>query len=337
MNTLLKAFALTLLGGAAGQAVAQSGASEPVTFIKLYANGGMTDSHIGLSVDPQDVFQGTLQSQDGDVLTAVGNPGWADGQFAGSGQTYSILIVTGELEGATFQISANTAGTLTVDSGHEDLDLVSTVAAEGQGDLFLIFPDWNPATVFENSNIADQSTLFVYDNMSGINASPVAILRYFAGFGWYDDQFQLADFYRLTRGFGLILRTPAGSEELVACLASDLPMNKGRHIVKTLSDGGANDVSFVIMTPDPLLLAESGLADDNKSKMLFGFDNADININKAPSIQLTYFPDVGWMDDEFQPVDPEFALQPYTRYLLRVGPEISESVSFWCYLPVYLN
>ncbi len=145
----------SLLLGAGAQA--QSVTTEPVGFTTNTLLGN-SDSFISLPFVRPPAFVGGIQSAGGTTITVSGSP-WTANQFvyaAGSQPNhYHALIgpagATNPKEGHTYPITANTANTLTLDLGPDNL---TGIPANAQ---LSVIPNWTLATAFPPS---DQNVSF---------------------------------------------------------------------------------------------------------------------------------------------------------------------------------
>lgn len=145
-NTLVLAAASIALS--AGSLPAQTATTDPVGFMtdSLLSN---SDTHISLPLIRPPAFVGGIQSVAGNTITVAGNP-WTAGQFvyaAGSQPNhYYALIgpatVANPKEGHHYPIVSNTANTITVDLGPDNL---TGIPANAQ---VSIIPNWSLKTLF---------------------------------------------------------------------------------------------------------------------------------------------------------------------------------------------
>ncbi|MGZ5505085.1 MAG: TIGR02597 family protein [Limisphaerales bacterium] len=135
--------------------------SDPVGFIKLSLLGN-SDTFVSLPFARPGATRIIVSSVAGNVVTADGSPNWTANQFVyASGtqsNTYYARFGSGATEGRIYQVTANTANTLTLSLGS---DTLSSVAV---GDVISIEPYWTLNTVFPNG--------------AGVIASPLAGNRY---------------------------------------------------------------------------------------------------------------------------------------------------------------
>jgi uncharacterized protein (TIGR02597 family) len=136
---------------------AQSAATDPVGFTTA-ALLGQSDSAISLPFVRPPVFVGGIESASGNIITVSGRP-WTMNQFVYAPGTqpnrYYALVgpasSANPKEGHTYPIIANSADSLTVDLGPDNLNGIPTNARVS------VIPNWTLATVFPAS---DQNVSF---------------------------------------------------------------------------------------------------------------------------------------------------------------------------------
>ncbi len=129
-------------------ASAQSDASDPVGFITTNQLGN-SDSFVSLPFVRQPAFVGPLQSAAGTTITVSGSP-WTPSQFvysAGNQPNHYYVLIgsaggSNPKEGHTYPIIGNTANTLTVQLGQDNL---TGIPANTE---LSVIPNWTLATAF---------------------------------------------------------------------------------------------------------------------------------------------------------------------------------------------
>ena len=174
-------------------ASAQSVSTDPVGFTTQVCPAN-SDTYISVPFTRPPEFVGATASATINTITVSGSP-WTVNQFvyaAGTQpKTYFVLIgphtSTNPKEGLIFQITANTANTLTVNAGGDDL---SSIVAATQ---ILVIPYHTFASVFPASDagvsfiispsaVNRQTQIFIPNYAGvGINLAPSATYFYFNG------------------------------------------------------------------------------------------------------------------------------------------------------------
>lgn len=295
---------------------------EPSGSFVINLKGG-SDTRIGIPLDREQVFQGQIQSADGNVITIAGNPGWTPSEFAPGvtdGETFQVLFQTGLEEGMALRILNNGSNTLEVELGVESLDFVATNQFDGEGDIIRIVPCHTPSSLFGNVDLPDGTLIFLYDNIrQGVNKSPSEVLTYFAGYGWLDAEFAPADNFPLERGEHIGIRLPAGPD-LEVTVDGLVPYIADRyHIVHSRNDLQL-DYHFSVTDPLGVPISQAGF-DLVDGTLVAVYDNSRAGYNKGPGQIITYFENVGWLDSQFEFVDETFILEPGVGYMLRLPAE----------------
>lgn len=296
---------------------------EPSGSFVINLKGG-SDTRIGIPLDREQVFQGQIQSADGNVITIAGNPGWTPSEFAPGvtdGETFQVLFQTGLEEGMALRILNNGSNTLEVELGVESLDFVATNQFDGEGDIIRIVPCHTPSSLFGNVDLPNRVSLYLYDSTrQGVNHSPSEILTYFSGIGWYSLSFAPSDSHPIDRGAYLVIRCPPGTDDTEIVIDGFVPMVADRYRIVHSRNDLPLDFPFSVTTPVGVTVGDSGFDLIHRTS-IHVYDNEQEGINKSPAQILTYFQALGWYDLSFQKVDDSFVLQPGTGYILRLPPE----------------
>ena len=278
---------------------AQSVTSPSVGFTTNTALGG-SDTHISVPFIRPPAFVGGIQSASGNTITVSGSP-WIANQFvyaAGSQPNrYYALIgragVANPKEGHTYPITANTANTLTVDLG---VDNLTGIPANAQ---VSVIPNWTLKTVFpaSDANVSFTPTTSVPTyktqirvpdpNASGINV-PFADY-YFSGGAWKivgddvtdrGDDPLLPDSYFVVRNLNSAPTLPLVTLGTVVEQKVAVPL-----LTRT---GGQQDNPVSLLRPLDVALNATGLnrADGSfiAGDQLLLFNNAQAGYDKTPSI-----------------------------------------------------
>ncbi|MDP0499871.1 MAG: TIGR02597 family protein [Verrucomicrobiota bacterium JB022] len=316
---------LLLSGGAA---MAQSAATDPA-FIQTVSLQPGSDYALAFPLDTLAVYQGAIASTTSSSLQVTGSPNWAPNNWAGS-IPYQVLVLSGELEGATFPISANGPSTLTVAFGLEDR------AQLAAGDLVQIQRAWTPSDLSEMADLPEGTQLIVQGMNPGTGSMQTAVYTYYVDYGWFDGSFGEADSAPLNRGAGFILRLPAAGEATELVMAGQVPMTVQRMRFRMPAGEKYRDFRFGIMSTEPINLDAAGLVDRVEAQ-LFVYDNATAGINKLPAKTLSAFPGWGWYDERFQEAGSTTDLLPGQSYILRHFDAGVDLVYTWTWLPSYLQ
>jgi len=92
--------------------------------IKCKAN---SDTAVGIPLTRPDVFEGRVNSVDGNSVTVAGTPGWMVDQFVYEDGTqdnhYYLLFASGAKEGAFYTITGNSSNSVSIDLNPFMLDV----------------------------------------------------------------------------------------------------------------------------------------------------------------------------------------------------------------------
>jgi uncharacterized protein (TIGR02597 family) len=284
-------------------------ATDPVGFTTTTLLGS-SDTFVSIPFTRPPEFIGAIVSAAGSTITLVGNPLLVSQFLYGGSQHnhYYALIGpisgTGTKEGHTFQITDNTANTLTVVTGSDNLN---GIPANTQVE---VIPYWTPATIFPatdaNVSFTPTSSPPTYQTLlrvpnysaSGTNL-PYAGEYYFNNNAWQrlspagdgSDDPLLPDAYfvvRNTNGAPTLPLTNIGSVLLkkLAVPLTSLPSSQNQ----------AQDNPVSMVRPVNVALDATGLNPGDSSfvagDQLVLFNNAVAGIDKSPSAIYTY--DTHW-------------------------------------------
>jgi uncharacterized protein (TIGR02597 family) len=291
---------------ATSTAFADTVTSDISGYVKISAPA-TTDTPIAPVLARSTIWRDTVASVSGSVITVSGSPAWTAGTLAPGADTYYVRLTSGALKGHFFTITANDAGSVTVDSAGLDL---STVAA---ADTLEIAPYWTLATLYpagdagttfiaSSSPLVRQTELLFYDaSGTGINRSPTALYYFYNG-AWrkvgaavstsFDNTLIYPDTY-------FIQRNKADATTVV------LTGRVQPSFVSTILEGTAstqNDNYIALTYPSDVTLARTGLASSgftasnsplNIADRLLLFDPAGTGYNRSPSA-IYYYYNNGW-------------------------------------------
>jgi uncharacterized protein (TIGR02597 family) len=344
-------------------------ATSPVGMVNVPCPGN-AETIMSLSFHRDPVFKGQTASVAGTVLTVAGSPGWTAQQFvyqaASQRETYYVLIGGGSREGMYYTVTANTANTLTLDTGGDDL---SVIAADTP---VQIIPFWTLGTAFPNGKGVHASTIHFFQNTvllmfrpatlntAGVNQLPEDIFYYYGGTGtkgWrkigggintlQDDVPIVPDTYFVIRhniptatnvfnAGSVVDQIPA----LVPLLRIQPDTNQDNFIGLPLS---------VPMTLGQSRLVQSGAflgSSDhfNQQDLLLIFDDSIPEKNKIP-VKIYYYytgavgPGAGWrlIGGGINSVrDNDLVFKPGWGYVIRKRKQSTAGASFWPVQPPYL-
>jgi uncharacterized protein (TIGR02597 family) len=336
--TLIGVALVSLLGACNLYAQSSGVYTDPVGVMRIVLKSG-SDSRIGAPLDRSHVYEGRVDSVDGNTIVVSGSTVWEVGAWAPEypeGDSYYLVFMTGEEEGMSLPVTGNSGNSLSLDLGNESLVNIATRAVDGIGDIIRIVPYWTPKALFENAQIPDQAIMFLFDSESeSINKSPEKILTYWQGAGWYDGSFGLADNLPIERGSCIMVRLPSGGVDVELYFTGDVPLIADRKRIP-VSDKSAMDYSFSISDPIGSAIGESGLGLSDGT-ILFEYDNTASGINKAPSDVYTYYSGYGWYDGNFNMVDTTCYIDPLKSYILRVPEDTVSGDLIVSRVPLYLS
>jgi uncharacterized protein (TIGR02597 family) len=285
--------------------------SEPVGISSINLPA-VTDTSVAVPFVRPAVFSGQVASIVGNTITVVGAPGWTPGNFIYSSgaqpNTYYVLIGSGALEGRSFTITGNGAGTLTVNPSG------GTLAGLAAGDALRVVPYWTlgtlfPATATGTSFTATsdpsslQTTLGIFSPLAaGINGAPAATYFFYSG-AWRQTGQSLSVSLNdqiVLPGSPIRIRNAANSGVFDA--AGAVVMHKLASPIVT-SATVQQDNPIALTRPVPVTLDGSGLiangaflASPNaltRADLLMVTDNTTTGINKAPAVYYLYY-NSGW-------------------------------------------
>ncbi len=366
-------FSILLFGVLAATAVAHGAtvSSDPIGYFSFTAKAN-SDTLIALPLHRQPVYEGTVSSTTGNVITVTGSPNWTSNQFvyaAGTQtNTYYVLFGSGTKEGMYYTVTANAASTLTVDLAGDNL---ATVVA---GEVVKVIPYWTFGTLFPNQTGiatttsitgAGAGTLILVPDMdsAGINrASQYAYYYYsgasFGGPGWRrqggggttirNDDVLLPDSYIMFRN--------STASDMKPAMSGSVQMTKFATPIGTVQSNTAQDnpVGLTVASPvtlDQSRLYESGAISGTTSitgagaELLLVFDNNGTGFNPAASEAYYYytgssFGGPGWRKQGGGATNlfgSTQVFQPGRAYIIRKNAAATPATTVWTFTPPYLN
>lgn len=319
--------ALSLTAGALQAQVSTT----PVGFNTINALGN-SDTRFSTPLQRAAVYQGVVQSVNGNVITVQGLPGWSSNQFlyvsGTQSNTYYVTPTSGNKKGMFYTITANSADsgtanttTLTVDTAGDTLDNVSGIIT---GDSLSIIPYWTLDTVFPGqvgitsttsvSGAGSMTRIFIPDASSaGVDLAATTSYYYysgtgFGGAGWRrsgggltnkkNDDILSPDSY-------VIIRQDGVASTAAITVAGGVPSSSRSYIIGTLAPNTDQDNAIAIDIPIPLTLTQSNLFESGAfvgttsisgatGDKLLVFDDTTAAIDKAAVKSYYYYTGTGF-------------------------------------------
>jgi uncharacterized protein (TIGR02597 family) len=358
-SLLLSAAAATSFILAHG-ASAQSVVTDPVGFTTLTCPAS-SDTFVSVPFTRPPEFVGATASATANTITVSGSP-WTVNQFvyvAGSQpKTYFVLIgphtSTNPKEGLVYQITSNTANTLTVNAGGDDL---SSIVAATQ---ILVIPYHTLASVFPASDAGvsfiispssiNRQTQLLIPNYSGvgINLAPSVTYFYFNS-AWRRFGSPLTEDHSddpiVNAGYFTLRNAATGTT--LTTLGSVLTKNTTIPLFTRVGATSVTQDNFVsVIRPIDVKLNDLGLITSgaflsspssiNRIDQLLAFDNAQVAINKSPS-STYYYLNSAWRKFG-QPTTTDFGndtIAAGTGFIIRKGGTPAGATSLWKNSPTY--
>jgi uncharacterized protein (TIGR02597 family) len=330
--------------------------TEPVGFNKTVCKGG-SDTVVTVPFHRNPVFTGKigpLPSVNAGVavITPAGNSILPTSAY--TAVPHYLRFRDGSMDGAWFEITANTSASISIAIG--DASLGGLVA----GEMFDVIPHWTLGTLLPKATQATlhpstgklppgrASTLMLADvTREGIRLAPDRI--YFVNSqGWFQAAggFPVADAVVVHPGRVLVIRHKPGAEDTIF-RTTDRVHRYDHPMVLTSGPGGPQDHAIGLMRPVPVKLSDLGLDGtafldsasnapaDRKDELLL-YDNSSAALNKAPS--KTYFRVTGqWFEDAggSYPAANEALIPPSTAIIIRKAATSTTRAVVWVNSPRY--
>jgi len=306
----------------------------PVGYCKLgaYDSGGNylgllgnSDTLISIPFTRASEYTGTIASVSSNVVTINGATGWAVNQFvykqATQPKTYYAQIGPGAggtvnpKEGCIYTVSANTAGTLSLNLNG---DVISSIPTNSQ---ITLIPYWTLGTVFPSSSMNTSftattstrnfQTQILIPNYSAVGVNLAYSLCYYfinsgSNIGWrlFGDATTTdhSDDILVPNGY-FVVRNDNKAPTLPLIVQGSVLTGKMTTSESTLANQ-AQDNAAAMIRPVDVPLTNSGLTPLDGSfvatastnyfqDQLLIYDNAQIAINKSPSA-VYYYMNNGW-------------------------------------------
>lgn len=264
----------------------------PVGYVKLTFNAN-ADTPFSLPMNRPKAYAGKVDTISGNVIN-IDSSDFTASQFVYADGTqnekYYVLFTTGSLEGRTFDVTANSATSLTVNQDG-DTNVQALINNATAQDLFEIRPHWTLNTLFPDGENFPASTnyftptgaLLTKNSTSpGINASSENVYIYFDSSndqqdGWYNADDSGAgsqkDFV-LKKSTFYVYRN-LSNETKTLNLVGDTPITDIKNNLKILSDFIDQDNYVSLAIPIEVSLNASGLANSPSFKKTTDFFNID--------------------------------------------------------------
>jgi uncharacterized protein (TIGR02597 family) len=341
------------------QLCAQSVVTDPVGFVNVTANAA-SDATVALPLHRTNALQTTVSGVSGNVVTVSATMTASQFVYSSPNQTDHFYLhvrtsTNSSVAGNWYQISANTASTLTVVP-----EVATTAQADGlqSGDTVEVIPFWTLNTLFPNGQGIDATTNFstfqtqilqMPQGVSGTNLSAAAVYLYYSGSGltagWYNtgtgalsnDVYFVPDSY-------LVIRNVGSAKQI--SLTGSVPMGNATTYVETLASGKTQD--NLVVNPFPVAQTLSalnivqsgaivGTTDFNNLKdQLLLFDPSSTGYNIPASQVLVYWTGgqgltTGWYNvgTGAGPLDTSQTIQPGMGFVVRKAASQPASASRW--------
>jgi uncharacterized protein (TIGR02597 family) len=353
------ALGLAMSGSIAASLEAIDAFTDPVGYYTLSIQGA-SDNVMSLPMVRDAVFSGVVDNgvnaftaNGFDALAGTASPAWTANQWAYAqgtqSQTYYVEFTSGALKGLYYKITANGAGSITLDTEGDSLlnhPLPGNLtAALADGDSFKIRSYWRVKDVLQNGAVpvidawpdADtvrDEVLFLNYTAVGQNKAPNLSIHFDTTLGGWrafgDDVQDYGDFtFRPNEAF-IIRRRNVAAVNLTNL--GGVLMNSSISFVPGGNGTKGNDIYISIARPAAVSLDQSGLrlADQTKSLIkdspnpdsiedqLLAFGSGT-GFNRAPNATYYYLAGAGWrmFPDDVTNVGATAMLEPGKSYIIR--------------------
>lgn len=330
--------------------------TERVGFSKVTCKGG-SDTVVAVPFHRNPVFTGkigALPSVDGETatITPAGNVTLPANAY--SAAPHYLRFRDGSMNGAWFEVTANTSASLSIAIGDASLGGLTA------GEMFDVIPHWTIETLLPKASQTTlhastgklppgrESSLMLADvTREGIRLAPDRI--YFVNSqGWFQAAggFPAADDVPVRPGQVLVIRHKSGAADTIFRTTERVHRHDHPTILTSGPDG-PQDHAVGLMRPVPVKLTDLDLDEtafvdsasnapaDRKDELLV-YDNLSAALNKAPS--KTYFRIAGqWVEDAGGtfPLANNAVIPPSTAILIRKAATSTERTLVWVNSPRY--
>lgn len=330
--------------------------TEPVGFNKVTCKGG-SDTVVAVPFHERPAFSGKigpLPSVNAGiaVITPAGNVTLPANAY--SAAPHYLRFRDGAMDGAWFEVTANTSASLSIAIGDASLGGLTA------GEMFDVIPHWTLETLLPKASQVTlhpstgklppgrESTLMLADvTREGIRLAPDRIF-FVNSQGWFQSAggFPEADDVVVKPGQVLVIRHKPGAADTIFRTTNRVHRHDHPTIL-TSGPEGPQDHAIGLMRPlavklTDLDLDETAFVDsasnapaDRKDELLV-YDNVSAALNKAPS--KTYFRIAGqWVEDAGGtfPLANNAVIPPSTAILIRKAATSTERTLVWVNSPRY--
>lgn len=329
---LLLATGLTTFGFPSYTQAQRAASSAAGCFPVLLQAGA--DNAVGIPLQRSAGFVGRIHSITGLEITLATSAQWATNELVGANarnENYYCQIRTGALAGATLPIISNRDGSFILSAESEDISELLTDVKDGAGDVILIIPYWTPNSLFNYTQVPDNTKLILLESDS---TEIKETLTYTAG-AWTNLQGSDAGSYAIKRGEGLLVCLPPDTTDVRLNILGHVPTTPERFVFDAADDSQGNDVFFALSHPESIPLQDAGLELDDRT-VIFAYDGAS-GYGGNPAAVYTYYEGYGWFDELFQAVDESVVLNPGRAYFIRVPQAAPYTQWVWTRTPNYIS
>lgn len=312
-----------LLATAPAIALADPVFTEPIGIVRLgNTAGGATpavpaNTEVRLTIPLENTlhFSGLADSSASTSLSVAGEPGWASDEWLpASGERYWIIVTSGTQNGFRAVINGNSADSLTIDPATASPGTLADVTGD---DSIEIRACWTLGTFFENSDISDDSQVFLFDRTESTTNQLPASSYIFSGGDWYrfEDPFPQSNDLILFPGEAFVLRSGSTAINRMS-VSGDVPTSALRNEIAR--DGSTADDNHIgMMSPIPSIIGTLSLPAEDDD-LLFIYDNSETGINKLPTDTLIRSGTQWFLfKDPYPDVTDTYEIEPGQGYVYR--------------------
>jgi len=345
-----------LAAGASLMPVQAQLTTDPVGFSKVTCKGG-SDTVVSVPFHRNPVFTGKIGAMPttvgtGAVITPAGIVSLSANAFTAT--PHYLRFQNGGMDGACFEITANSSTSITIEFGGASLGGLS------QGESFDVIPHWTLETLLPKASQTTlhpstgklppgrKSSLMLADaTREGIRLAPDRLF-FVNSQGWFQAAggFPAADDVPVKPGQVLVIRHKTGAADTVF-RTTERVHRYDYPTILTSGPEGPQDHAVGLMRPVAVKLSDldldgiafldslSAAPADRKDELLL-FDNAVVALNKAPS--KTFFRVAGqWVEDAGGafPAANGVLIPPSTAIVIRKAATSTERTLVWINSPRY--
>ena len=327
----------------------------PVGYVKLTFNAE-SDTPFSLPMNRPKAYAGQVASISGNEITVANNDFTASEFVYNDGsqnEKYYLLFTTGTLEGRTFDVTANSANSITVDQGG-DTDVQTLINDAAATDNFTIRPHWTLNTLFPDGagfNISNDfdnpngDVIFERDNtLNGLNLSVKADYFYYEnndGFeGWYNKKNGAKVNDEIIKPASMLIYRNTTTASVVKNVVGDVPLTDGKSILirsnvidqdRYIGSLFPIDLSLVQMgLENSTLFTKSADFDNPEGDLIFVYPDNPTGFNPAPSGIYYYYDNgdsfTGWYDKQSPGLKNDVKVfKPGKAFFYRKAANLEES------------